>query len=250
MDEPTTKLRAMKLEDTTKEDTIMDDPTKDDTDDTDDPNTQDPEGTEEAEKIEEEEEPLEIGGFLTLLHDHDYLTMTTPPFNPSNPITPPPTTSTSTSISNPKPPPPPTPPSSYNTTNVQARDLSPGHAILFQGRPVEITARTDRLMRSGPLASRHRVRFSLVELFDKEVVVVGMGEGKGEGLGVGKGEGKGKGEREEAGLDVKATEWLKRVGSERVRYSLVCMLVLVLVGCCCFYFIFSFLFTFFLSFVR
>ena len=77
-----------------------------------------------------------------------------------------------------------------------------------------------------------------MELFDKEVVVVGKGEGLAVGLEWGLGE--------DGGLEVKATEWLKRVGSERVRYDLVCMLVLVLVGFFFFLCFFSFLFPFFL----
>lgn len=79
---------------------------------------------------------------------------------------------------------------------VMARDLSAGQAILLPdgGRPVEIVSRTDTRAQQGPLASRHKISFELYDLWDRETLDP---------------------------LVVKATEKLRQVHFERVRYEVV-----------------------------
>ncbi len=80
-------------------------------------------------ETEEEEEPLEIGGFITPLKS--------PTITAALPDTP-------------------------------AQDLAVGHAISHDGRNCEIISRTPILLQSGPIAARQQVRFELVELFELE----------------------------------------------------------------------------------
>ncbi len=80
--------------------------------------------------------------------------------------------------------------------DTHARDLNPGHIIVVAGRPCEIVSRKDSLGRLGPLASRHKVELELQDVFDKEAL--------------------------EERLAARATEKLKKVEVERVRYDFVC----------------------------
>ena len=129
--EATLNLKDLNLEQTKKDDTKKEhmkiekkkkeDATKGDTK---------PPSPTESEHIEEQ--PLEIGGYLTpLSKDH------------------------------------PAPPPSIQTL---ARDLIAGQTFLYQGRPVEIISRTHTLAQTGTLASRHKVHLEVVDLFDKERV--------------------------------------------------------------------------------
>ena len=83
-------------------------------------------------------------------------------------------------------------------TEIPARDLKTGQAILFEGRPYKLVGRTDSLASSGPLAARHKIALELVDLFSKEA------------LG--------------RPLDVRATEKLQLISTARSRYTVVCML--------------------------
>ena len=56
------------------------------------------------------------------------------------------------------------------TVETYALDLTVGQTILHQGQPVEIIRREHTLASTGPLNSRHKVRLEVVALFDKERV--------------------------------------------------------------------------------
>ena len=89
-------------------------------------------GRKEADSSEEgepDEEPLEIGGFIT-------------------PVKPP-------TISGPLP-------------ETPAQELAVGQAISYEGRHCEIISRTPILLQSGPIAARQQIKFELVELFEFE----------------------------------------------------------------------------------